>query len=169
MMAAWVTWLRGTAVSEAFRAPEPWLWPAFESIHFLGLALVFGVAGFFDLRLLGFNKWISVRKAAQFLPLAIAGFAINLITGAYFYIAEPFQYSFNSAWWYKVTAIGVAVANAGFFELMLKSKVVTLREDEETPTSFKIVGALSLLAWLNVLFWGRMLPFWNPPGGGAGL
>jgi hypothetical protein len=30
---------------------------------------------------------------------------------------------------------------------------------ENTPTSFKIVGAVSLLAWLGVLYWGRMLPF----------
>ena len=168
-MAAFVTWLRETAVSEAFRVPLPWLWPVCESLHFLGLALVLGVAGFFDARLLGFMKGIPIRKAAEFLPLAKVGFAINLTTGLYFYIASPFQYSFNIAWWYKVSAIVLAAANAGFFELMLKTKMVTLRDDEEPPISFRIVGTLSLLAWLNVLYWGRMLPFWSPPGGGADL
>jgi hypothetical protein len=168
-MADFVTWLRTTPLSEAFRAPEAWLWPVFESIHFLGLALVLGVAGFFDLRLLGFMKRIPVWKAAQFLPLAMLGVGLNAVTGAYFYIAEPFQYSFNIAWWYKVAAIALAVANAVFFQLMLKSRMAALRDEEDTPTSYKIVGAVSLLAWLNVLFWGRMLPYWDPPGAGAGL
>jgi len=168
-MADFVTWLRATAVSEAFRVPEAWLWPLFESIHFLGLALVLGVAGFFDLRLLGFMKRIPLWKAAGFLPLAIVGLILNVATGAYFYIAEPFQYSFNIAWWYKVAAIALAVANAGFFQLVLKSRAASLRDGDEMPTAFKIVGAISLMAWLNVLFWGRMLPYWNPPGRGAGL
>jgi hypothetical protein len=168
-MADFVTWLRATAVSEAFRAPQAWLWPLFESIHFLGLALVLGVAGFFDLRLLGFMKRIPVWKAAQFLPLAMIGVTLNAVTGIYFYVAEPFQYSFNIAWWYKLAAITLAVANAGFFQLVLKSRMAGLRDGENMPTSFKIVGAVSLIAWLNVLFWGRMLPYWNPPGRGAGL
>jgi hypothetical protein len=168
-MAAFVAWLRDTAVSQAFRGPQEWLWPVFESFHFLGLALVLGVAGFFDARLMGFMKRIPLRKAAEFLPLAKAGFLINFTTGLYFYISSPFQYSFNIAWWYKVAAIVIAVANAGVFELMLKSKMVTLRDDEDPPISFRIVGMLSILAWLNVLFWGRMLPFWSPPGGGADL
>ena len=168
-MAAFVAWLRDTAVSQAFRGPQEWLWPVFESLHFLGLALVLGVAGFFDARLMGFMKRIPLRKAAEFLPLAKVGFLINFTTGLYFYISSPFQYSFNIAWWYKVAAIVIALANAGYFELMLKSRMVTLRDDQDPPISFRIVGVLSILAWLNVLFWGRMLPFWSPPGGGADL
>jgi hypothetical protein len=168
-MATFVTWLRDTAVSQAFRVPLEWLWPVCESLHFLGLALVIGTAGFFDARLLGFMRGIPIRKAAEFLPLAKVGLAINLTTGLYFFIASPFQYVFNIAWWYKVAALLIAVANAGLFEFMLKSKAAALRDDEEVPLSFKIVGAMSLFAWLNVLYWGRMLPFWSPPGGGADL
>jgi len=168
-MAAFVIWLQDTPLSEAFRVPLPWLWPLCESFHFLGLALVLGTAAFFDARLLGFMKSIPIRKAAEFLPLAKVGFAINLTTGLYFFISSPFQYSFNIAWWYKVTALVLAVANAGYFELMLKSRGAVLRDDEDVPLSFKMVGGLSLLAWLNVLYWGRMLPFWSPPGGGANL
>jgi len=168
-MGAFVTWLRDTPLSQAFRVPLEWLWPACESLHFLGLALVIGTAAFFDARLLGFMKRIPIRTAAQFLPLARVGFAINLTTGLYFFIASPFQYAFNVAWWYKVTAILIAVANAGFFEIMLRSNAAGLGDGEDVPLSFKIVGTLSMVAWVNVLFWGRMLPFWAPPGSGADL
>jgi hypothetical protein len=30
---------------------------------------------------------------------------------------------------------------------------------EETPLTFKIVGAVSLFAWFAVLYFGRMLPY----------
>jgi hypothetical protein len=56
-----------------------------------------------------------------------------------------------------------------FFQFALRSKVAAVGDGGETPKSLKLVGAISLLAWLNVLFWGRMLPYWNPPGRGAGL
>jgi hypothetical protein len=29
----------------------------------------------------------------------------------------------------------------------------------EPPAAARLVGALSLFAWLGVLYWGRMLPF----------
>jgi hypothetical protein len=168
-MAAFVNWLRDTPVSQAFRVPLEWLWPVCESFHFLGLALVIGTALFFDARLLGFMTGIPIRKAAEFLPLAKVGFAINLTTGLYFYIASPFQYSFNVAWWYKVAAIVIGVANAAYFETRLKSRAHALGDDDRVPLSFRVVGVLSLIAWLNVVYWGRMLPFWAPPGGGADL
>jgi hypothetical protein len=32
---------------------QPWLWAICETLHFIGLALLIGTAGVFDLRLLG--------------------------------------------------------------------------------------------------------------------
>jgi hypothetical protein len=29
----------------------------------------------------------------------------------------------------------------------------------DTPRSAKIVGAVSLVSWFGVLYWGRMLPY----------
>jgi hypothetical protein len=46
-----------------------------------------------------------------------------------------------------------------FFETTLGTRVMLLGPNEETPTSFKIVGAVSLFAWFAVLFFGRMLPY----------
>ena len=50
---AFAVWLRATDVSQAITA-SPWLWPACEIAHFVGLSVLVGVVGFFDLRLLGF-------------------------------------------------------------------------------------------------------------------
>jgi hypothetical protein len=36
---------------------------------------------------------------------------------------------------------------------------MTLGPGEDTPTSFKIVGGVSLFSWFAVLYFGRMLPY----------
>ena len=157
-MTSFAVWLKSTEVSELIRY-YPWLWPICETIHFVGLALVIGIAGLFDLRLMGFLRRIPVSAAKDLMPFAIAGFAMNLVTGTIFFVGAPDQYVNNPAWWAKVLFIGLAGLNAMFFETTLGARVLTMGAGENTPTSFKIVGAVSLLSWLGVLYWGRMLPF----------
>ncbi len=50
-------------------------------------------------------------------------------------------------------------ANAVFFETRLAARVAALDADADPPRAVKLVGAVSLVAWLAVLYCGRMLPF----------
>lgn len=58
---AFAAWLQATPLSLAFQAQAPWLWPLCESLHFVGLALLVGVAGFVDVRLLGLIRAAAAR------------------------------------------------------------------------------------------------------------
>src|SRR5262249_60192346 len=127
--------------------------------HFVGLALVIGMAGFFDLRLMGFMKRVPVSAARDLMPFALAGFLMNLATGATFFIGKPHQYVYNVAWWAKVFCLVLAGSNALLFETMVGNRVMALGAGDDTPRSAKIAGAISLASWLGVLYWGRMLPF----------
>ena len=49
--------------------------------------------------------------------------------------------------------------NALFFEITQGARVPALRAGEDTPLSFKVAAAVSLLAWFAVLYFGRMLPY----------
>ncbi len=158
-MDSFVTWLHATPLSLLFQRHAHWLWPLCETLHFMGLALIIGMAGFFDLRLLGVMKRIPIRASKAFMPWAMVGFALNLTTGMVFFISEPGQYVGNRAWWAKVCLLLVAVLNVIVFETTLSPKVLTLGPDDDTPTSVKIVGAVSLISWIGVLYCGRMLPF----------
>src|SRR6266853_4353049 len=100
-MDAFVVWLERTSLSRPI-VHYRWIWPLCEIIHFVGLTLVIGIAGFFDLRLMGFMKRVPVFAARDLMPLAIAGFLMNLTTGATFLIGQPHQYARNVAWWAKV-------------------------------------------------------------------
>jgi hypothetical protein len=157
-MDAVATWLKATTLSNAI-VTHIWVWPLCESLHFIGLALVIGIVGFLDLRLMGFMKRIPVDAIRDLMPLAIFGFAVNLTTGALFFIGTPEQYVHNVAWWAKVFFLAVTALNAVAFELTVRPAMVRLSAGAETPLGARVIGAVSLISWLGVLYWGRMLPF----------
>lgn len=151
-------WLEATRLSKGL-FDITWLWPVCESLHFLGLCVLIGGAGFLDLRLMGFFRGIAIRDVKAFMPWAAAGFAVNLTTGTLFLIMQPHLYLTSAVWWSKVAFIGVAGLNAAFFETRLSKQALALSPDADMPASLKIVGGLSLFSWFAVLYCGRMLPY----------
>jgi hypothetical protein len=157
-----VEFIRSTRMSQVFRDEVAWLWPLCESLHFLGLILLIGAAGFFDLRLMGFMKGVSLRSAKKFVPWAMMGFAVNLLTGLIFFISQPQQYATNLAMWLKVVFLLVAGINAMLFETSFSDRLMALDAGADTPMSAKVIGAVSLMSWFAVLYFGRMLPYLDP-------
>jgi hypothetical protein len=157
-----VEFIRSTRMSEIFRDEVAWLWPLCESLHFLGLSLLIGAAGFFDLRLLGFMRGVPLRSAKRFVPWAMVGFAVNLLTGVIFFISQPQQYATNLAMWMKVLFLFVAGINAMLFETSFSDRLMDLEPNADMPLSAKVIGAVSLIAWFAVLYFGRMLPYLDP-------
>ena len=157
-MDPFIHWVRSSAASNWVNSTV-WIWPLCETLHFIGLSLVIGIVGFFDLRLMGFFRRVSIGAARELMPLALAGFLLNLSTGLVFLIGLPEQYMHNSAWWTKVGFLVLAGLNALFYETTLARRLTAMGEDADTPAAAKLIGALSLFSWFGVLYWGRMLPF----------
>ena len=157
-MDAFVTWLQATRLSQTI-VYTTWIWPACETLHFIGLALVIGIVGFFDLRLIGMFRSVSIRAVRELMPFGILGFGLNLTTGLVFLIGHPEQYAHNIAWWYKVGSLSLAGLNAAVFETFVDRRTMALAPGEDTPGAAKAIGVVSILAWFGVLYWGRMLPF----------
>ncbi|HKF69676.1 MAG TPA: hypothetical protein VKB36_24190 [Vicinamibacterales bacterium] len=157
-MAHTITWLANTWLSSHMRDVK-WLWPTCETLHFIGLSLLIGGAGLFDLRLMGFMRRVPVSAVRDFMPYAIVGFVLNLVTGVAFFVMMPAQYAYSLTWYAKLLFIVIAGLNAMLFETTLGTRVLTLGPEEDTPTSFKVVGAVSLFSWFAVLYCGRMLPY----------
>jgi hypothetical protein len=158
-MDALVAWLESTRVAAAMTG-YPLLWPMCEALHFMGLALLFGVTGLLDLRLTGLIRGVAVSSLQRLMPWAVAGFVINAVTGALFFIGTPSQYANNLAFWLKMLCIAIAGLNVLlFYASGLAARVNALDSGEAPPPGARIVGAVSLLLWLGVMYWGRMLPF----------
>ena len=101
------TWLKATSLSW-FVTHYPWVWPAAETLHFIGLAMLIGIVGLMDLRLLGLAKRLPFAALHRLLPCAISGFVICLVTGALFFAGDPFQYIQNAVFGFKLLFIVLA-------------------------------------------------------------
>jgi len=155
---SFAVWLRETQMSEAIRV-LPWLWPVGEILHFFGLSLLVGVAGFFDLRLLGFMRRVPLDAAWSLMPWARIGFGISAATGVMFFVGAPDQYISNLAFVMKLIFLLIAGGNALYFEVAYGKRVAESRDGEDPPRAYKGIAAVSLVSWFCVVYWGRMLPF----------
>jgi hypothetical protein len=121
----------------------PWVWPASETLHFIGLALLVGIVGTIDLRMLGMAKNMPFRPLHRLLPWAIAGFGINLITGILFFAGDPFQYIHNLAFQLKLLFILLAGLNVLVFYLTTFKPIQDLEPGEDAALRAKVVAVTS--------------------------
>jgi uncharacterized membrane protein len=137
-----------------------WGWPASETVHFIGLCLLFGVVLLVDLRMLGFLKGIPYSTLHRLLPWGVLGFGLNVVTGILFFIgAPPDFYVNNSVFVWKLALILVAGANALYFTVF--EQPWTLGADDTPPVAAKVAAASGIFLWTGVIFCGQMLPFFG--------
>jgi hypothetical protein len=134
-----------------------WAWPAAETLHFIGLCLLFTAVLLVDLRVLGMAKSVPFHSVYQLLPLGMLGFVINLITGMLFFIASPHQYANNGQFHWKVLFIVLAGINALYF--MVFDEVWDVKSGGDAPARAKFAAISAIALWVGVLFFGHMLPF----------
>jgi hypothetical protein len=150
------TWL-GVAVAGGI----PWLWPCFQTLHLIGTALLLGVVGTINLRMLGVARGLPLGPLSRLLPWGILGFIINLITGIGFYIGNPGQYQ-SIAFAAKIAFIILAGVNAILFYVTdMHRQVDLVGAGQDVPMAAKLSAVSSLFLWFGVMFWGRMLPFFS--------
>ena len=164
-MDAFQAWLVTTLASVKVVSPfmhSKWGWPICESVHFLGLSLLFGTIGMFDLRLLGLAKRIPIGALHRLVPWGIFGFVLNVITGAMFLVTDPNQYIYNPAFHFKMLFMVLAGLNIQVFYLTVFRKVEASGAGYDTPRSAKVIASASLFLWIAVMVFGRLLTFYRP-------
>jgi hypothetical protein len=139
-----------------------WAWPTAESIHFIGLTLLVGTVGMFDLRLMGIGKQIAPAQLHRLIKFGVAGFIGNILTGLCFLSAAPDQYIYNRAFRWKLVFLTVAGLNILVFYSAFFRKIRTLGAGAAIPMGPRLVGAVSLSCWIGVITAGRLLTFYRP-------
>jgi hypothetical protein len=134
-----------------------WLWPASEALHFIGMWLLFGIILLVNLRMLGVMKSVAFSAFHRLLPWAALGFAVNTLTGMLFVTATPDQYALNVSFHYKIALLLVAGVNLLYATAFEGPWWVGAGQD--APGRVKIMAASSIVSWVGVMYFGRMLPF----------
>ena len=133
-----------------------WVWPAAEAVHFLGLSLTLGVLLAVNLRILGVMRQVPFADVHRLLPWGMLGFGVNLVTGMFFFVGQPGQYVQNGPFYWKIGFLMIAGAN---FLYLTVFKKLWAADVPDSSLADKTMAVSSIVAWLGVLYAGRMLPF----------
>ena len=116
----------------------------------------------FDLRLIGFARGLSMAAFHRLIPIGVFGFLMNLTTGFCFLCGTPDQYFLNRAFQLKMTLILIAGLNMLTFYTTMFRAVRAMGPGDLAPIPARIIGGLSLAAWIGVMSCGRLLTFFRP-------
>ncbi len=145
----------------SFVAGSEWAFPTLESIHVIALVTVVGSIAIMDLRLLG----IASRDAAvtvmsrDTLPWTWGAFLLALCTGSLLFVSKATSYMANPYFLAKMACLALAGINMAAFHLSTWRTVHNWDNSLQIPTAAKVAGALSLLFWFGVVFFGRVIGF----------
>ena len=144
------TWLRSSA----------WGYPAVETLHILGLALLFGTAVAFDLRLLSLPSSLPVDGVARLLlPLARIGFALAVVSGLVLFMMQARTFGVMPLFFVKMAAVAMAVTNTMIFHRGIFRSIGRWSDASRTPPRARIAAVVSLVCWTLALACGRFLAY----------
>lgn len=137
---------------------SPWLFPAVETVHLIGIAILVGSIAMFDLRLLGFSRALPVRRlAAHILPWTAASFLLIVPSGLAMFVARATDLISNPVFAAKICLILAAGANAGVFLAGAFRGAARWDVDVMPPFAARVAAAISLALWIAVIACGRSL------------
>jgi hypothetical protein len=156
-----IGWLTSTPVNSVVMDYR-WVWPISEILHFCGLAVMVGIVGAFDLRLLGLAKGVAPATLHHSLRYGVAAFVVSAVTGSLFIFGQPDQYFYNAAFKLKVVALLLLGVNVLLFYTVEARRVLALGPADDAPLRAKIIAAISLTLLVCIMLFGRMLTFFRP-------
>ena len=153
MLNSFFRWLVNSPWSHAMNSAE-WVFPAVQSLHFIGFAMSIGTIAIVDFRLLGFGKRYlgAAELAADLAPWTITGIAVMLLTGPLMFSTDAVSYHLNPAFQFKMVCLILA--------LLVHFTLHRLAVRPDAPALLaKLAGATSLVLWSAVVAGGRMIAF----------
>ncbi len=158
MLSSIVSFVDGSALN-LWMVSAYWVWPILEIIHFFGLSLLFGGLLVIDLRLAGHFRRLDPVATHSLIPVVVAGFGLNLVTGILFFFGDPLTYAYNAAFQLKMILIVLAGLNAMLYYWKLSAQMHSWTAQTTPSLIAKVVGYTSLALWTAILLCGRLIPY----------
>jgi hypothetical protein len=159
----WCQWLESTSVGADVRNSD-WLFPVIESLHMLGIVLLVGATGLFDLRLLGrgpFRQQPASQVARQVMPWVWGSFAGMFITGSLMFTSEATRCYQSWCFRAKMVLLLMAGLNAFIFQFGAYRQVANWDEAaRKPPAGARVAAWTSLVLWVVIVFAGRGIAYY---------
>lgn len=137
------------------------VWGLLEGTHVLSLMLFAGTIFLVDIRLLGwgFRRTPVSVMSDRVLPLTIFGFGLMIVTGLALFYAKPLLYYHNLWFRLKLVFLAVAALNILIFHYRVQKDRDRWDADPKPPAKARISAAVSILAWVSVITFGRFIAY----------
>ncbi len=153
-------WLGATALSHAIQTAG-WVIPTLQTIHILGIAVLFFSAVIVDLRLWrALQRDVPLKDVAQrFLPVIWPVLLILLLTGSLLIVGEPRRSLLNTTFYLKMTLLAVAVVLTAALQWSLSSAPEFWEQDRGRRIAARFAATLTILVWCGIIFAGRWIAY----------
>ena len=130
----------------------PFVYPALEATHIVGIALLIGSLVVFELRVWRFGRALDLGALARLaLPITLAGFGLAACSGLVMFVSQFEEMIGNRAFVLKMGLILVAGLNA----LAFHARGGWGRDDRRS----RLQTAFSLGLWVVIVVCGRWIAY----------
>jgi hypothetical protein len=151
-MEALLAGLQASALADAMRN-SVFIYPLANVLHVLGALCFFAAVAAMDVRILSHPSLAGTRAfIARVRPVAFAGLAVQLVTGAMLLAPEATHIGHNPAFQAKVAAILLGLLNVALLEILI-------RRSEIVTAAGRASAAASLAFWLATAAAGRLIAY----------
>jgi hypothetical protein len=159
LLLQWADWISRTWLSQLL-SNHQWVIPTSQSIHILGVSVVFSCAVMISLRLLGVGQGRSLSRLTRTLaPWMYWSLGVLLLTGTGQTIAEPVRQFVTPAFWSKMLMI-ICVLLLTLWFTRAVARCAPLWDSPATlPIAAKLWGVMSLGLWVAIIFCGRFIGY----------
>jgi hypothetical protein len=153
-----LAWLDDTQLSH-WVAETTWVYPALETMHTIGMALLIGSLGLVDLRVLGYKPELPLIETQRLLPLAWLGFTLNAFSGTLLFVSDSVMFYSSYTFRIKIALIILGGINAA----LLGHKVFQPSASGVAPSpptrGAKWIAGTSLVFWFGAIIAGRLIAY----------
>lgn len=128
--------------------------------HSIGMALLVGLQGLINLRVLGLGRGLPIPALRRFMKCVWIGFWINLSTGVLLFLITPDKFFHNRLFRFKIGFIVTGLVLGA----LLNSSLLSVGDEYASPdvnpaARDKLLAVLSLACWTSAIVAGRYLAY----------
>jgi hypothetical protein len=153
-------WLSTTSVSVALQN-HSWMVATSQSIHILGICMVFTSACMINSRILGFGA--TGRTVSQLtntlVPWMWRALTVLVATGFIQILAEPVRQFVTPAFWAKMLMIVIVVIMTALYARSVRRGAASWDQAGSRHAGAKLFAVSSTLLWFAIIFCGRFIGY----------
>jgi hypothetical protein len=144
--------------------------PPIITVHSAGMAILVGLQGLINLRVLGIGRGgLPIPAMRRFMKVVWIGFWMNLVSGVLLFSIYPDKYVHNTLFRFKLSFIVAGLVIGALLNTSLLSVGDEFASaDTRAPLRAKALAVLSLACWISAIVAGRYLAYSTFADIGAG-